>query len=263
MIIWDLNPVALAIGPFEIRWYGIVYALGFLLGYFVLKTAARNKLIPHLTEKLAEDYVLQLMMGSIIVSRLFHVLTSFGYYWQHPLLIPAVWQGGLSIFGGLVGAVVVTWYFCRKHQINFYRIADILVVPLALVLVFGRITNFVNGELWGRKTNVSWCVMFPGAEGCRHPSQIYEALYSYVLFFILLIMQETKRFADGVIFWSFVLLYGAFRFCTNFYREFEPGDPAILGISIQQWMCLGMIAIALWWFAAVLRSGHPLTRKAK
>jgi phosphatidylglycerol---prolipoprotein diacylglyceryl transferase len=264
MIIWDLNPVAFSLGPVQIRWYGIVYALGFLLGHYVLRKAAREKLIPNLTEKLAEDFILLLMMGSIIVSRLTEVLVyNPVYYFHNPLEIPAVWHGGLSIHGGLIGAVLVTIYFCKKYKINFYKIADILVVPLALVLVFGRLTNYVNGELWGRKTDVSWCVVFPGAEGCRHPSQLYEALYSYVLFVILLVMQEMKRFADGVIFWSFVFFYGLFRFVVTFYREFDPGDPGILGISIGQWLSLLMIAAALCWFWLMKRSGHPLTLKKR
>jgi phosphatidylglycerol:prolipoprotein diacylglycerol transferase len=249
MILWNLDPVAFAIGPLQVRWYGIVYALGFLLGYFVLYQAAKHNLVKNLTTKLAEDYIIWLMVGGIVGGRLGEVLIfDPGYYLHNPLEIPAVWHGGMSIQGGLIGAVLVTIWFCRRHRISFYQIADVLVVPLALVLVFGRLTNYINGELWGRKTSVPWCVQFPGAEGCRHPSQIYEALYSYALFFILLAMQQAKRFADGVIFWSFILFYGVFRFFTNFYRDFAPDDKAFLGLSTGQWLSLVMVALALAWF---------------
>lgn len=261
MIIWDLNPALLNIGPLEIRWYGLVYVLGFFLGYFVLKTAAKNKLIPNLTEKLAEDYVFLLMMGSIIAARVVYVIAYNPLYYLHHILeIPAVWRGGLSIHGGLIGAIIVTIYFCRKHRINFYKIADILVVPLALVLVFGRLANYANGELYGRKTSVSWCVQFPYADGCRHPSQIYEALYSYVLFFILLALQQSKKFVDGVVFWSFIFFYGVFRFIVTFFREFDPSDPALAGLSIGQWLCILMMLAALIWFRAMHKTKHPLRK---
>jgi len=263
MIIWNLNPVAFSIGPLAVRWYGIVYALGFLLGYWVLRQAAKRKLIERLTVRLAEDYILLLMLGSIIVARFTYVIVYNPlYYLQNPLEIPAVWHGGLSIHGGLLGAVIVTFYFCRKHRISFYRMADTLVVPLALVLVYGRIANYVNGELPGRVTSVPWCVQFPGVSGCRHPSQIYEALYSYALFWILFAMTQTKRFADGVIFWSFILLYGTMRFIVTFYRDFDPTDPAWLGISLGQWLSFVMVIAALLWFVTMKKQGRSLVRKA-
>jgi phosphatidylglycerol:prolipoprotein diacylglycerol transferase len=261
MITWDLDPVAFSLGPLEVRWYGLVYAAGFFLGYYVLKLAAERGLLPGMTKKLAEDYIFQLMLGSIIGARLFYVIFyNPAYYLTHLIDILAVWKGGLSIHGGLIGAAIVTWYFCRKHEIGFYRLADILIVPLALVLVFGRLANYVNGELWGRVTEVSWCVEFPHADGCRHPSQIYEALYSYVIFIILLVMEQSKRFAEGVVFWSFILLYGTFRFIVTFFREFDPTDPALLGLSLGQWFSLVMVGIAIWWFTT--RGKHRLTRKA-
>jgi len=170
-----------------------------------------------------------------------------GYYFSHISEIIAVWQGGLSIHGGLVGAILVTYYWCKKHKVRFYHIADLLVVPLSLVLVFGRITNFVNGELWGKITNVSWCVEFPRADGCRHPSQLYEAGYSLMLFFILLAAQTRKRLREGTLFWTFLGLYGLFRFLVTFYREPDPTDPVLLGLAIGQWLSLAMVGVTVWW----------------
>ena len=245
MYVWDLNPVAVQIGPFAIHWYGIVYAIGFLVAWWMLRQAADKQLIPNLDRKSAEDYIFLLVMGSIIMARLFYVFVyNPGYYFRHLSEVIAVWQGGLSIHGGLVGAVLVTYYWCKKHNIRFYHIADLLVVPLALFLGLGRITNFVNGELWGTVTNVPWCVEFPRAEGCRHPSQLYEAAYSFVLFGVLLWMQARKRLREGLLFWTFIGLYGLFRFLTTFFREPDPTDPVLLGLAIGQWLSLAMVGIA-------------------
>lgn len=261
MIVWDLNP-AIVIGPVEIRWYGLVYALGFLLGYWILKTAARRRLIPNLTEKLAEDYILLLAMGGILMSRLFHVLFyNPAYYLRNLSEIPAVWHGGLSVHGGLVGAVLVTWYFCRKHRINFYHIADTLIVPFSFVFLFGKLTNYANAELYGTTTDVPWCVQFPSAEGCRHPVQIYEALYSYAIFWALLGMQLSRRFAQGVLFWSYIILYGLLRFLVSFVRQPEPGEAVLLGLSMGQWLSLATVLAGLAWFWMVSRTGHPLWKK--
>ncbi len=249
MITWNANPIAFSAGPIEVRWYGLVYAIGFLIAYFVLRAAAKKNLIRNLTEKNAEDYILWLMLGSILGSRLIYVLVyNPGFYFSHLLEIPAVWHGGLSIHGGLLGAAVATIIFCKKNKTSFYAIADILVLPLAFVLIFGRLANYANAELYGRITNVAWCVTFPGADSCRHPSQLYEALYSYILFITLLIVQEFKTLKKGTLFWLFITLYGAFRFMTTFYREFDPTDPAILGLSIGQWLSLTMVIAGIIWF---------------
>jgi phosphatidylglycerol:prolipoprotein diacylglycerol transferase len=249
MIIWDTNPVAFSLGPVEVRWYGLVYALGFLLAYAILRAAARHKSIGNLTEKGAEDFILWLMLGSILAARLAYALIyQPAYYLANPLEIPALWHGGLSIHGGLLGAALVTLWFCRRHKVSFHRLADTLVLPLALVIVFGRMANYANAELWGRATDVAWCVQFPTAQGCRHPSQIYEAFYTYALFIALLVMRETRRWRDGTLFWTFITLYGILRFIVTFYREYDPGDPAVLGLSIGQWLSLFMAAAGAVWF---------------
>lgn len=264
MIPWDANPVAFSLGPLAVRWYGLIYALGFLLGYWVLRKAARHKLIPNLTERLAEDYILLLMLGSIIMARLAQVIIyDPSYYARNLLEIPAVWHGGLSIHGGLLGAIIVTAYFCKKHNIKFYHIADIAVVPLALAFTFGKIANFANAELYGTKTDAPWCVVFPDIDGCRHPMQLYEALYGYALFVILLVMQESKRFADGVIFWSYILFYGLFRFIVNFWRVPEQGEAVFFSISTGQWLSLLLVFTALAWFGMMIGSRRPLVRRAK
>ena len=260
MNVWNLNPAIVSLGPLEIRWYGLVYALGFLLAWWILRQAARAGRIPNLTEKAAEDYVLLLIIGSIIGARLLYVIVyNPAYYLSNILEIPAVWHGGLSIHGGLLGAALVTWHWCKKRHVNFYSIADTLVAPLSLVLVFGRLANYANGELWGLPSNARWCVVFPHVDdACRHPSQIYEALYSYALFLILFALSETKRLATGVLFWTFITLYGAFRFLVTFTRALDPTDPGILWLSLGQWLSLAMVVAGLWWFWQLKRTGHPI-----
>ncbi len=125
MITWDLSPAIATIGPFELRWYGLVYALGFTLAWWALRQEARKGAIPHLTEKLAEDYTLILIMGSILGARLTYVLLyNPVYYWHHILEIPAVWQGGLSVHGAIIGGTMVTWFWARKQKINPYQVLD-------------------------------------------------------------------------------------------------------------------------------------------
>lgn len=249
MAIWDLNPVAFTLGPLEVRWYGLVYAAGFLFAYWILKRAAERKMVQGLTEKVAEDFIFWLMVMSIIGARLFHVLFyDPAYYATHLLDVLKVWEGGLSIHGGLLGAILVGVYFARRHRIRFYDLADILVVPLSFAFIFGKLTNYANAELWGDVTSVSWCVEFPYADGCRHPVQIYEALYGYAIFLSLVAMQESKRFARGVVFWMFMLLYGSMRFIVTFWREPEHGEAVIAGLSVGQWLSLLLVIIAAVWF---------------
>jgi len=243
MIVWDLNPVLVSLGPLEIRWYGLVYALGFYLAYYVLiKTKT-------LVKREAEEYIFLLVMGSIIASRLFYVLVYNPSYYIHNLLqIPAVWQGGLSIHGGIIGGILVTVYWCKKNGKSFYDLMDTLTLPLTLALVYGRIANYVNGELPGTHTTVPWCVSFPGVEGCRHPSQLYEAGYSLVLFVILFGL-HAKKYARGVLFWTFITLYGLFRFSVTFYRLPDPTDPVFLGLALGQWLSLAMFIVGGTWIA--------------
>lgn len=254
MYVHNLNPTLFAIGPLEIRWYGLVYALGFLFAYWYLGKIAKEGKIKNLTPKLADDYVFLMIVLSIIFSRLAYTLVyNPTYYLADPIKILAIWQGGLSFHGGFFGAILATLYFQRKHKIKFYKMADVLVIPFALVLVFGRIANFINGELPGRITNPAstpWCLVFPDfGEACRHPSQLYEGLKNLIVFGALIFMQTyeplKRRLFDGALFWTFTLLYGLGRFITDFWREADPTDPMIGGILIGQWLSLAMVIIAI------------------
>lgn len=252
MIFHNINPDLFVVGPFHIRFYGLVYAIGFLIAYFLLKYFSSKKFVKNLNSEDVENYILLLMVSSILMARVFEIIFyDPAYYFSDPIKMLFLWEGGLSFHGGLVGAIIATVFFCKRKKISFYEIADILVIPFALMLGFGRIANFVNGELWGTITNVPWCIDYSNNQfiasppsGCRHPSQLYESFYSFVIFFILLWLHAKnklkKAFPKGFIFWMFVMLYGIFRFIENIWRE----DIRYLGISVGQYLCIVMIVIA-------------------
>ena len=138
-----------------------------------------------------------------------------------------------------MGAALATYWFCKKHKLSFFKVADILTIPAILALAFGRIANFINGELWGTITDASWCVQFKGAQGCRHPVQLYGALGRFSLFGTLFLLSK-KKLKDGFIFWSFVLLIGIGRFAVDFFRE----DARLIGLSAGQYLSIVMVIVA-------------------
>jgi phosphatidylglycerol:prolipoprotein diacylglycerol transferase len=215
---YALNPILLNIGPLQIRWYGVMWALAFLLVYLYVRRAARGGLI-----KLSDDDVDWLMVwivaGIILGARIFEVFVyEWGYYLANPGEIIAIWHGGLSFHGGLVGGLIAGYLFARRRKISFLNLCDVCIVPIALGQAFGRIGNFINGELFGRVTSLPWGVKFPGAEGYRHPSQIYEALYDIVIFIVLFSLRK-KKMPNGSLLALFLVLYSIFRFITEYFRE--------------------------------------------
>jgi len=233
-----IDPVLLHLGPFEVRYYGVLFALGFLAGYFILR-----KLLPErgLKPGLAEDYLVWLIIGVVVGARLFEVLVyEPGYYFSNPAKIIAVWEGGLASHGAIIGGVLATWWFCRRRKIRFYDLADMAVIPVALGAMFVRIGNFINGELPGRMTDVPWAMEFPGYEGKRHPSQLYEAAKNLLLFFVLWNLRKVRRLPRGYLFWSFVGLYSIFRFIVEFWKDW----PLTYGLTIGQWLSIPLILLS-------------------
>ncbi len=237
MFVNNLNPVIFSIGPVSIRWYGLAYVIGFL----IVLIYGRNKVEKQnlLSKDEFTEFLVYIMLGALVMARLFHVFVyNFNYYVQHPWQIPAVWLGGMSFHGGLVGAVLVALVYCYYKKISFYKLADIIIVPLALALSVGRIANFINGELVGRVTNVPWCVVFKNYTGCRHPVQIYESLKNLFIFFVLFRLSNKKNLVPGFLFWSFIVLYGILRFLAEFIRD--NGDVVL---STAQYLCIIMIVL--------------------
>ncbi len=219
MWVHHLTPVFLTLGPLEIRYYGILYALGFLFTYFFVKRFNAQKKL--LRPEHLDSFFFWLVIGVVGGARVFEVLFYHpDYYVFNPLEILAIWHGGLSFHGGLAGAILVTFFFCRRHQYSFFRIADILVIPGAFALFLGRIGNFINGELYGKLTTLPWGVQFPGADGFRHPTQLYEALKNLALFGFLWSFSK-KNLKEGLLFAYFLIGYSTLRFFIEFLKEPE------------------------------------------
>ncbi|MFC1859018.1 prolipoprotein diacylglyceryl transferase [Thermodesulfobacteriota bacterium] len=246
----NIHPDILRIGPLHIRWYGLMYVLGFLSTYFLIQRQKRSKEVG-LVDSMAQDLVVYLAVGLIIGARIGYVIfyqyAEYLYYLTHPLEIIAVWHGGMSFHGGLIGTLVAGWLFCRRNKLPFWAVADSVIVTAPVGLAFGRIGNFINGELFGRISQVAWAMVFPdGGPLPRHPSQLYEAfLEGFILFGILWFLRK-KDFKDGMMVVFFLGFYGSFRFFIEFFREPDPQIGLFLSVfSMGQALCAVMILSAV------------------
>ncbi|MBI4451314.1 prolipoprotein diacylglyceryl transferase [Candidatus Woesearchaeota archaeon] len=216
----SLDPVLLHLGPLQIRWYGLMYVLAFLFAYWYVRREIRQGR-SELTLPQLDSLLTLSVIGLLVGARVFYVLIyNASYYAAHPLEVFAVWAGGLSFHGGLFGGLIAGWLFCRTHKLSFLKTADLFIVPVALGQAFGRLGNFINGELPGRITSLWWGVKFPNVEGFRHPSSLYEAAYDILIFSVLYPLR-TKQWRPGSLLALFLMMYAAFRFVTEFVREPE------------------------------------------
>mgnify|MGYP001594952397 CR=1 FL=1 len=240
MFIQNINPVLISIFGLEIRYYGIVYVLGFLLILYILEKQ-REKL--NLSNDEVYDYVFYLIIFIVLGARIFEILFYEPlFYFSNPLEMLMIWHGGLSFHGALTGVMTWTYVFAKKKKLHFYDLSDILVVPAALMLFLGRIANFINGELVGKITNLSWGVKFKNYEGFRHPTQIYESLKNLLIFFALLFLKN-KNLKKGTLTWVFFLFYGTLRFFIEFLKE---QTSFIFGLPVTQIFTGLMIIVSLY-----------------
>jgi len=220
MINWNFDPVLFSLGSLEIRYYGLFYVIGFIMAFLYLNNARKKQKI-ELSKDQVYDLIFYLIIGVILGSRIFEVLFwNPGYYFSNPKEIIAVWDGGMSFHGGLIGVLTGGYIFCKQYKKDFYEMADIVVIPTVIGLGFGRIANFINGELYGRPTSLPWAVDF-GDGIPRHPSQLYESAKNFIIFAILWVLKD-KNLKKGTLFWTFITLYGAFRFTIEFVRQPDP-----------------------------------------
>ncbi len=254
MFIHNLDPVLLSLGPFQIRYYGLFYVIGFLAAYFIVNYLARKKELPLSKDDVA-DFIIYTILGTVLGARLFYILFyNLPFYIENPFELIAIWHGGLSFHGGFIGAALAGFYFCKKKRIHFYDLADIMVIPVALGLALGRIGNFINGELYGRITDVSWAVKFPDAEGFRHPSQIYESIKNLMIFFTLWSLKD-KKLPKGFIFWLFITMYSALRFIVEFFREPDLQLGFILGpLTMGQVLSIIMFVVGAFFIYKVSKN---------
>jgi phosphatidylglycerol:prolipoprotein diacylglycerol transferase len=214
------DPIAFSIFGFSIYWYGLVYALGFLFTYWFVRLYAKEI---GATKETLEDILFYGMLFGVLGGRLGHILFyQLDYFLMFPAEIIRVDRGGMSIHGGIIGGALAIMYQARKHKVNVLKFFDYLVIPLSLVMVFGRIANFVNQELVGRITTSSFGVNFSLVDDTlRHPSQLYESAKIMLTFQILLYLKYAKKLKPGIISAWFLILYNGLRFLVNFTREPE------------------------------------------
>jgi phosphatidylglycerol---prolipoprotein diacylglyceryl transferase len=285
----NIDPVLIHIyGPISIRWYALSYIAGLLLGWaYVLRLLRTQKLWagvpfmgkPPMTADDVGDLFVWITLGVIIGGRLGYVLL-YGMlycgfaghgapacnglpeaYFTNPVKIIAAWEGGMSFHGGLIGVLIAIVAFCYKRNLRLFSVADLIAAATPIGLFFGRIANFINGELWGKITDVPWAMVFPNAfpPGVpRHPSQLYEAGMEGILLFLalrFLMLRVQIHRAPGAMIASFLTLYGLFRFIGEFFRDSES--------KIYGWFSMGQALSLPMWIAAAFLFWYAFTQRPK
>jgi phosphatidylglycerol:prolipoprotein diacylglycerol transferase len=264
----QFNPVALQLGPIAIHWYGLTYLVAFIL--FIWLGAMRVRLVQFAsrqwTRRDIEDLLFYGVLGVVLGGRLGYVLFyKPGYYAEHPMEIVAVWKGGMSFHGGLLGAIAAMAVFARTRGRQFLDVADLVAPCVPIGLASGRIGNFINGELPGRLADPSlpWAMVYPNAGPApRHPSSLYQFAMEGVLLFIILWIYSRKPRGLGQVSGAFLFGYGVFRFIAEYFREPDQFLGLLaLNLSMGQWLCVPMIVIgiAMWIWG---RGKQPRAREA-
>ncbi len=261
-IVWSdlgLDPVALDLGFFELRWYSLAYLAGIFIGYWYLLKLIKQPGSP-MARRHADDLVFYAALGIILGGRIGYVLFyNLSYYLQNPVDILKLWDGGMSFHGGMVGTVLGILYLSRKEKLQWLRVHDYVACCVPFGLFFGRLANFVNHELWGAPADVPWAVRFPEIiDGMlvvgpsRHPTQLYEAILEGVVLFAILAWMFWKtqaRYEPGKLVGAFTFFYGLFRFLIEFVREPDAqlvGFAQSTGLHMGQWLSLPMIILGAW-----------------
>jgi phosphatidylglycerol---prolipoprotein diacylglyceryl transferase len=254
----QISPTIFSFGSFQLRYYSMMYLVAFAVVYFLTLYRIKNEGYEYTAETI-QDYLVWAMLGVIIGGRFGYALFyNFGYYFHHPLeiILPFdfshgfkfVGISGMSYHGGLIGVVIVFILFCRKHKFNPWHFGDLFCPAIPLGYTFGRIGNFINGELFGRVTTVPWGMYFPldSTRSLRHPSQLYEALFEGIVLFILLWLIRKKKMFDGFLVGIYICGYGFVRFFIEFFREPDYQLGLVLGfMSMGQVLCLLMMAAGI------------------
>ncbi|WP_180900935.1 prolipoprotein diacylglyceryl transferase [Martelella soudanensis] len=263
-----IDPIALSLGPLQIHWYGLAYVAGILLGWLYARWLLKSDRLwpanrPPMAIARLDDFVTWSVIGIVVGGRLGYMLFyAPGAFLANPLTVFKVWDGGMSFHGGLIGMIVVMIIFSRRHGIHVWSLLDLIATVAPIGLFFGRIANFVNGELWGRTSDVPWAMVFPGAGDLpRHPSQLYEAgleglVTLVVLFIITQFFGALKR--PGLTGSIFICLYALSRIFVEFFREPDPQLGYLYGgfVTMGMVLSLPMLAVGLWgiWYSGRMAS---------
>lgn len=233
-----INPVAFTLGPLRVHWYGIMYLIGFV-AYLILGTYRARKPQSPLKPDQVVDALFYGALGVVLGGRIGYVLFyNFSFYWAHPFQILAVWDGGMSFHGGMVGVILAMFWYARRINVTLLVVTDFIAPMVPIGLACGRIGNFINGELWGKITTLPWGMVFPKAGPFpRQPSQLYEFFLEGVVLFAALWLFSLKPRPRGAVSGLFLVLYGIFRFLVEFVREPDPQ----LGYLAFGWVTMGQV----------------------
>jgi len=241
-----LDPIIFSVGPLAIRWYGVLYALSVLTVYFYVRHEIKRERFK-VSEEAFDIGYFWFVIAMVVGARVFEILFySPGYYLANPLRVFYIWQGGLSFHGGLVGVALAAWIWAKRKNVKFLSLADVMIVPAALVQAFVRLGNFFNSELVGKAWDGAWAVVYQSVDNIpRHPVQIYEIIYNLIVFFVLFSFRK-KNWPRGSLLALFLVLYGVFRFIVEFFKvpvtSFGP-------LTTGQWFSIVMVGFGFWlWF---------------
>jgi phosphatidylglycerol---prolipoprotein diacylglyceryl transferase len=265
-----IPPEILRVGPIAIRWYSVMYIVGYVVGAGIARRRVRRGMVPF-TEDAIDTLIGYLVIGMLVGARLVYVLVyDRAHYAADPLDVFAIWRGGLSFHGAVLGMTIASAIFARRHRIPFWTVADTLALSGTPGLFFGRIGNFINGELYGRATHVPWAMVFPADPSRlpRHPSQLYEAVCEgLILFLVLRTLERTSArhgwYRPGLLAGAFLIGYGLIRFALEFTRQPDEQLGFVLGpLSMGQLLSSIMIAVGLLVLAATQRRSPATTGRS-
>jgi phosphatidylglycerol:prolipoprotein diacylglycerol transferase len=245
----EFDPIAFHVGVVAVRWYGLMYLIGFALGLILGRSRIRSNQNSSMSIREFDDLLFYIVLGVIIGGRLgYSIIYDLGNVIRTPLSVFFVWEGGMSFHGGLIGVCIAILVYASVKQKNWLVLGDFVAPLVPLGLAAGRVGNFINGELWGRPTEVPWAIVFPqsGSFVGRHPSQLYEFFFEGLVLFMILWVFSKRQRPVGVISGLFLACYGFFRFSIEFMREPDQHLGLLsFGLSMGQWLCVPMIFIGL------------------
>jgi phosphatidylglycerol:prolipoprotein diacylglycerol transferase len=263
----QFNPIALELGPIAIRWYGLMYLVGFVLFVVLGKLRARQSLLTGWHPRDVDDMLFYGVIGVILGGRLGYVIFYKPmYYLAHPLEILQLWHGGMSFHGGFLGVLLAMGLFAARRHKRWLDVTDFIAPLVPLGLAAGRLGNFINGELWGRPTDVPWAMVFPQVDAVpRHPSQLYQFALEGVLLFVVLWLYTKRPRPTGAASGLFLIGYGACRFVAEYAREPDSFLGVLaLGLSMGQWLSLPMVvagAVMMVWAYRHANRAEPTVRE--
>ncbi len=251
----NIDPIAINLGIISIRWYGISYVIGIFLGAYILQKIEKKFKLANLDSKDLENLLSYIIIGIVLGGRLGYILfytpaTIVHDFWE----IFKIWNGGMSFHGGLIGVIMSIWIFCLRTSKVFLSITDLIACVAPIGLFFGRIANFINAELYGKKTNVSWGIIFPYSDHSpRHPSQLYEAMFEGIVLFLIMLFAlnfrqylTNKKNTTGLLSGVFLIFYSIFRIVIEIFREPDFYIGYIFNIfSLGQILCIPMMILGI------------------